>query len=160
MQNITKIYLASDHAGFEMKEHLQDFLSKQHYEVVDHGNFEYDEDDDYPEFVAAVAQAVAIDHESRGIILGGSGQGEAIMANRFPGIRAVVFNGQYEPQDGREVPNEIVISREHNDSNILSLGARFLNNEEAEEAVTLWLETAFSGEERHRRRNEEIDSMF
>lgn len=159
MENITKIHLASDHAGFEMKEHLQDFLLKQHYEVIDHGNFKYDEKDDYPEFIASVAKAVAIDQESRGIVLGGSGQGEAIMANRFPGVRAVVFNGQYEPKDGREVPNEIIISREHNDSNILSLGARFLNHQEAEEAVTLWLKTAFSGDERHKRRNEEIDSM-
>lgn len=159
MRNIRKIYIGADHAGFELKQELIKFLEKKEFEVIDHGAFEYEEDDDYPDFVLPVARDVAIDKESVGIIIGGSGQGEAIVANRVRGIRAVVFNGQYEPVDGREVPQEIVFSREHNDSNILSLGARFLNEEEAKEAVELWLETEFSGEPRHARRLQKIDQM-
>lgn len=159
MAHITRIHLASDHAGFEMKEELKSFLETLEYEVIDHGAFEYDEDDDYPDYIYPAAQSVAIDPESAGIIIGGSGQGEAICANRIKGIRAVVFNGQYEPLDGREVPNEIVISREHNDSNILSLGARFISLEEAKEAVELWLETDFSGDDRHIRRIQKIEKL-
>lgn len=152
-----KIHLGSDHAGFEMKQEIAKWLEIQGYEVYDHGAQEYDPEDDYPDYCAAVAQAVALDHQARGIIFGGSGQGEAIMANRFPNVRAIVFNGQYQPADGREVPEEIITSRQHNDSNILSLGARFLSQEEAEEAVELWLETDFSGEERHIRRIRKIE---
>jgi ribose 5-phosphate isomerase B len=160
MLNIRKIHIGSDHAGFELKESLKSFLESEGYEIIDHGAFEYDEYDDYPDFIFPVAKAVAQDlQNSRGIILGGSGQGEAICANRIPGIRAVVFNGQYDPVDGREVPNEIILSRQHNDSNILSFGARFLNEEEAKEAVILWLETEFSGEEKHIRRLDKIDDL-
>lgn len=151
------IHIGADHAGFEYKQEIIKWLETQGYDVKDHGAFEYDEEDDYTDFCAPVAQAVALDHTSRGIILGGSGQGEAIIANRFPNIRAVVFNGQYQPQDGREVPEEIITSRQHNDSNVLSLGARFLNLDEALEAVELWLETDFSGEPRHIRRIRKIE---
>lgn len=157
--NTTTIHIGTDHAGYELKEVLRVFLERKGYEVVDHGAHEYDEDDDYPDFIFPAAQNVALDPDSRGIILGGSGQGEAIAANRIPGVRAVVFNGQYQPIDGREVPEEIVIARQHNDSNILSLGARFLSEEEAKEAVDLWLETDFSGEERHLRRIKKLDNL-
>ena len=159
MQNITKIHVGSDHAGFELKESLKHFLESEGYEVVDYGAVEFDPDDDYPDFILPVAIAVSSDPNARGIVIGGSGQGEAIVANRVPGVRAVVFNGQYEPDDGREVPNEIVIARQHNDANVLSLGARFLNYDEAREAVELWLETAFSEDERHIRRIEKIDKL-
>lgn len=167
MRNITKIYMGSDHAGYELKEEIRKFLEMQEYEVIDHGAYEYDEDDDYPDFILPVAKDVAMEPESVGIIFGGSGQGEAIAANRVPGIRAVVFNGQYLPPENydgnletdREIPNEIIISRQHNDANILSLGSRFLSFEEAKDAVSLWLETEFSGEERHVRRIQKIDSM-
>lgn len=160
MRNVTKIHIGSDHAGFEMKEFLIRNLEMLDYEIVDHGAYEYDEDDDYPDFIFPVAKEVAVDPDnSVGIILGGSGQGEAIAANRFPGVRAVVFNGQYEPKDGREIPDEIVTSRLHNDSNILSLGARFLDSSEALESVKLWLETEFSGEERHIRRITKLDNL-
>jgi len=94
-----------------------------------------------------------------GIVIGGSGQGEAIMANRFSRVRAVVFNGQYKPADGRKIPDEIKISREHNDANILSLGARFLDFDEALKAVLLWLNTPFSKEERHARRIAKIEQF-
>ena len=156
----TKIHIGADHAGYEMKEAIKLFLEKKHYEVTDHGAYEYDEDDDYPEFCASVAREIIIDPKSKGIVLGGSGQGEAIACNRFAGVRAVVFNGQYEPQDGREVPEEIIISRQHNDTNVLSLGARFLNEDEAMEAVELWLDTDFSEEEKHIRRIEELDRLI
>jgi len=159
MAHITRIHIGSDHAGFDMKEELKSFLETLEYEVVDHGAYEYDEDDDYPDFIYPVAESVAIDSQSFGIILGGSGQGEAICANRIKGIRATVFNGQYEPVDGREVPNEIVLSREHNDANVLSLGAKFISIAEAKEAVELWLETDFSGDERHVRRIQKIEKL-
>lgn len=155
----TKIHIGADHAGFELKESLIQFLEQKHYEVIDHGAFEYDEDDDYPDFIFPVAKAVSLDPQTKGIVIGGSGQGEAIAANRIPGVRAVVFNGQYEPKDGREVPHEIIISREHNDANILSLGARFLSAEEAQEAVEQWLDTEFSGDDRHIRRLSKIDQL-
>jgi len=159
MAHITRIHIGSDHAGFDMKEELKSFLETLEYEVIDHGAYEYDEDDDYPDFIYPVAESVAIDSQSFGIILGGSGQGEAICANRIKGIRATVFNGQYEPVDGREVPNEIVLSREHNDANVLSLGAKFISIAEAKEAVELWLETDFSGDERHVRRIQKIEKL-
>lgn len=167
MININRIHIGSDHAGFEMKEELKSFLESSGYDVIDHGAFEYDEDDDYPDFIFPVAESVAIDSESMGIILGGSGQGEAICANRVKGIRAVVFNGQYNPvvnyddelENDREIPNEIILSRQHNDANVLSLGARFLSMSEAKDAVELWLETEFSGDERHLRRLQKIDRM-
>ena len=134
------------------------FVKDLGYEVEDMGAHEYNPDDDYPDYVAKVAKQVSErPREALGIILGGSGQGEAIVANRFKHVRAVVFNGQYKPEDGREVPDEIVISREHNDANVLSLGARFLNLEEAEEATKKWLETSFSGDERHKRRIVKIE---
>jgi ribose 5-phosphate isomerase B len=157
--NTTKIHIGSDHAGYELKENLKEYLEKEGYEVIDHGADEYDEDDDYPDFCFPVAENVSIDTNSKGIVLGGSGQGEAIAANRIKGVRAVVFNGQYEPMDGREVPAEIITARQHNDSNVLSLGARFLSNEEALEAVQTWLETDFSGEERHLRRIKKLDQL-
>jgi ribose 5-phosphate isomerase B len=157
----TKIHIAADHAGFELKNSIIKHLEKKDYEVVDHGAYEYDETDDYPDFVFPAVKSVTLDPEGteRAIILGGSGQGEAIAANRIRGARAVVFNGQYDPADGRDVPNEIVLSRDHNDSNVLSLGARFLNEEEAIEAIDLWLETEFSGDERHVRRLQKIENF-
>ncbi len=153
-----KILITSDHAGFSLKEALVPYIEELGYDMEDMGPFEYDEGDDYPDFIAPLAKNISENpSDFRGIIIGGSGQGEAIVANRFPNVRAVVFNGQYKPTDGREVPDEIKISREHNDSNILSLGSRFLNEEEAKEAVKLWLETPFPFEERHMRRIKKID---
>lgn len=156
-----KILLASDHAGFELKKKIFLYLKERGFDVVDCGPDEFDPDDDYPDFVALVAEGVSSDQtgEVRGIVIGGSGQGEAMVANRFSHVRAAVFNGQYEPRDGRKTPNEIIISREHNDSNILSLGARFLSETEAIDAVKLWLDTAFPREERHVRRIKKIDEL-
>ncbi|MFQ5661775.1 MAG: RpiB/LacA/LacB family sugar-phosphate isomerase [Candidatus Paceibacteria bacterium] len=148
-----KVLFATDHAGFELKEKLVPFVKSLGYEVEDLGAFEYDENDDYPDSISKAASEISQNPATnKGIILGGSGQGEAIVANRFPNVRAIVFNGQCEEPAGMKVPNEIVISREHNDANIISLGARFLNEESAKEAVKLWLSTEFSEEERHARR--------
>lgn len=142
-----KVYFASDHAGFELKEKLKKLLKEKGYDVEGFGDFVYDKDDDYPDFVIRAAEAVARDGVL-GIVLGGSGQGEAIAANKVKGIRAAVYYGG---------PLDIVrLSKEHNDANILSLGARFLSFDEAKEAVLLWLETKFTGEERHQRRIEKI----
>lgn len=159
-QDIRKIHIGADHAGFELKEELKLFLEKMHFEIIDHGAYEYEEDDDYPDFVAPVAKEIANDPQAFGIVIGGSGQGEAIVANRFPGVRAVIFNGQYELADGREVPDEIITARQHNDANILSLGARFLSVDEATSAVEKFLETTFSEDERHARRLTKLDQLF
>lgn len=146
-----KIYIASDHAGYELKEKLMDFLIEDNgHEVVDEGAFEFNENDDYPDFISKVAEKVSEEPEARGIILGGSGQGEAIVANRFKNVRAVVYYGGNE---------EIIkLSRQHNDANILSLGARFLDENDAKEVVKIWLNTSFSEGDRHRRRIEKIDN--
>lgn len=151
-----KIYLAADHAGFELKEALVPFLRDElHFEVEDCGARELDPHDDYPDIIGCAAGHVSEDVEagveSRAIILGKSGQGEAMVANRFPGVRAAVYYG-----GNLDI---ITLSREHNDSNVLSLGAGFLSIEEAKEAVRIWSETEFSGEERHRFRNEKIDEI-
>lgn len=147
-----KIFIATDHAGFELKNSLASFLSEDlGHEVVDCGAFTYDESDDYPDFISvAISNLKENLSDSRAIILGGSGTGEAILANRYSEVRAAVYYGG---------PLEIItLSREHNDANVLSLGARFLDEETAKEAVSLWLSTNFSGEERHQRRINKIDS--
>lgn len=163
-----KIYLGSDHAGYELKEKLKKFLSDLGHEVNDKGAFQYDPEDDYPDFVRPVAESVANDPEaSRGVVIGGSGEGEAIVANRIKGIRAAVFYGTRVPTraaniEGRKSadPYEIIrLSKEHDDANVLSLGARFISEDEAKKAIELWLETSFEGG-RHQRRIEKIDAIF
>ena len=143
-----KIHLATDHAGLELKEKVKLYLSDLNYEVIDHGAYEYDALDDYPDFIFPCANAVSNDPESKGIILGGSGQGEAMAANRVKGVRAAVFyNG----------PDEIIkLSRQHNNANILSLGARFMSEEEMYKVIEVWLSTDFESG-RHQRRIEKLD---
>lgn len=145
------IYFGTDHAGFELKQSLVAYVEQLGHDVVDCGALTLDENDDYPPYVAHAVQCVAEKPETtRAIILGGSGQGEAICANRVPGIRACVYYGG---------DMEIVrLSRAHNDANVLSLGARFLSEQDARAAVALWLSTAFSGEERHVRRIAQLDA--
>ena len=144
------IYLGTDHAGFELKEKLKTYLVELGYDVVDLGADEYDVEDDFPDFIRPVALRVATHIGSKGIILGGSGQGEAMDANRVKGIRATVYYG-----GSLDI---IKLSREHNDANILSFGARFVSEEEAKEALKLWLETEFSSDERHVRRIAKMDA--
>ena len=143
-----KIHIATDHAGLELKNIIRDYLISKGYEVTDHGAHEYDALDDYPDYIFPCAKAVASDLESRGIILGGSGQGEAMAANRVKGVRAAVFyNG----------PVEIVkLSREHNNANILSLGARFMTEDEIYGVIEMWLDEPFGGG-RHQRRIDKLD---
>lgn len=145
------IYLGSDHAGFLHKEAVKEFLTSEGIEVVDVGAFELDESDDYPDFVFPVAKAVSENIDNAGIIFGGSGQGEAIAVNRYKGVRSIVYYGG---------PSTIItLGREHNNSNILSIGARFVSIEECIEVVKLWLQTNFTNDERHVRRNNKIDSI-
>lgn len=142
------IHLATDHAGLDLKNSIKTYLLNKGFEVKDHGAHEYDPQDDYPDFIFPCAKAVAKNIDSRGIILGGSGQGEAMAANRIKGIRAVVFyNG----------PKEIIkLSREHNNANILSLGARFMTEEEMHNVINIWLKEPFGGD-RHQRRIDKLD---
>ena len=142
------IHIATDHAGLELKEKVKLYLSDLDFEVIDHGAYEYDALDDYPDFIFPCANAVSNDPESKGIILGGSGQGEAMAANRVKGVRAAVFyNG----------PDEIIkLSRQHNNANILSLGARFMSEEEMYKIIEVWLSTDFESG-RHQRRIEKLD---
>lgn len=145
------IYLATDHAGFQLKEKIKEFLKKAGYEVKDFGALTFDPEDDYPDFISKAAQAVSKDPSSKAVILGGSGQGEAMVANKFPSIRAAVYYGRLE-----QMP---VLTRQHNNANVLSLGARFLTEEKAIEAVKLFLQTPFSEEPRHVRRIEKIKKI-
>ena len=144
-----KVYLGTDHAGFELKEKLKIYLHELGYQVEDQGAYSLEPEDDYPDYIKVVAKMVQGDEGSRGIILGGSGQGEAVCANRFSGVRAAVYYGGN--------PEIVTVSRAHNDSNILSLGARFMTETEAKAVVKTWLSALFSGEERHVRRIEKID---
>lgn len=150
-----KVYLASDHAGYALKEALIPYIGTLGYEVEDMGAHTLDEDDDYPDFITPCAHRVAGETDSFGIILGASGQGEAMAANRVPGVRAAVFYGSpsSEQQDAAGNTLSLIASmRAHNDANILSLGARFMTEEEARDAVSAFLATPFSGEARHTRR--------
>lgn len=147
-----KIHLATDHAGFELKEEIKSFLTINGYNVSDHGAFELNENDDYPDFISKCAQSVNKDSESIGIILGGSGQGEQIVANKLENIRAAEYYG-----GNLEI---VRLAREHNNANILSLGARFLNKDEAIKAVEIFIKTPFSNEPRHKRRLQKIFNIF
>ncbi len=139
-----KIYFASDHAGFELKKKLIAFVRELGYEVENCGAFSFNQEDDYPDFITPCALKVALDGTSRGIIIGKSGEGEAMCANRVKGIRAAVFYGG---------SNEIIqLSREDNNANILSLAARFITETEASEAVKRFLELPFSDSPRYARR--------
>jgi ribose 5-phosphate isomerase B len=156
-----KVYLASDHAGFELKQSLIEFVTALGYEVADMGPLSYTEDDDFPDFILPMAKKVAGESGSMGIAIGASGQGEAMAANRVKGVRAAVY---YGPAAGDQTDAEgnvmdvLTSTRAHNNANILSIGARFVSGEDVEKAVRLWLSTPFSGDERHVRRNAKLDA--
>lgn len=152
-----KILISADHAGFELKQALILFLHDMDYEVKDFGATSFNPEDDYPDYVMPLAEEISLsDGTLMGIIIGGSGQGEAIAANRFPYVRAAVFNGQYH-LDQKRVPLEVKTAREHNNANILSLGARFLSEADAKDAVKTFLTTPFTRDERHIRRLKKIE---
>jgi len=144
------IHLATDHAGFEMKEFLKSALLELGYDVIDHGADIYDENDDYPDYISLAASAISQNPEDRAVIFGGSGQGEAMVANRHMNVRATTYY-HFDPEI-------IKLSREHNNANVLSVGARFLSNEEILESVLFWLEIPFTEDDRHVRRIEKIES--
>ena len=172
-----KIYLATDHAGFEMKEALKLFLELEKddlkkeleqngqvissLEIVDFGAYEYDEDDDYPKYVSACAGALSSDiytgkKNGFGIVFGGSGEGEAIVAGKYKGIRAGVINS--------ENLELVKLLREHNNANIISFGARFISEEFAKQAIKTFLLTKFDEADettvtRHERRVEQIEDL-
>ncbi len=146
------IHLATDHAGLAHKEAVKSWLSEESYEVVDHGSHEFDPLDDFTDAILPAAKAVSADPKNcKAIIFGGSGQGEAMIANRFPQVRAAVFYGGDQ--------QIITMSRQHNNANILSLGARFVDIDIAKRVVWDWLHTTFDGQEKYERRNREIDSL-
>ncbi len=156
-----KIIFGSDHAGYALKEVLKELVLALGHEVEDMGAATFDPEDDYPDYITPAAKRVAElskgsdSDEVRGIILGGSGQGEAIAANRIKGVRAVVYYGPSTLGDQLDI---VALSREHNNANVLSLGARALETEHAKEVVTRWLLHEFSRDPRHIRRIEKIDS--
>lgn len=155
------IYFASDHAGFALKQELLTFVRSLGHEAEDLGPHVFDASDDYPDFIIPTAQKVAATPGSYGIIIGASGQGEAMAANRIKGVRAAVYYApakQEQTDASGEVLDLLTSTREHNNANVLSLGARFLLEEEAKEAVRQWLVTPFSGEERHVRRIQKLDA--
>ncbi len=137
-----KIAVASDHAGFLYKEAIKEFLTKQGHEVTDFGT-DSAKPCDYPDFIRPAAEAVASGEFERGIVLGGSGNGEAMVANKVAGIRCALC---WDFSSAR-------LSREHNDANVLSLGERMMSVEESLEIVELWLKTPFKGGQHQRRVN-------
>jgi ribose 5-phosphate isomerase B len=146
-----KIFIGGDHAGFELKEKIIKYLTEQNYSIEDMGAFNLNQNDDYPDFIIPVAKAVSLNKNSFGIVLGGSGQGEQIAANKIDEVRAIEYYG-----GNLEI---VKLGREHNNANVLSLGARFINEQEAMEAIKVFLNTKFSEEERHERRLKEINKI-
>jgi ribose 5-phosphate isomerase B len=137
-----RVHLGSDHAGYEVKNQLAEVLRGDGHEVVDHGPFSYDADDDYPVFCLRAADAVARDSDSLGVVIGGSGNGEQIAANKVRGVRAALA---WSDETAR-------LSRDHNDAQVLSIGARMHTFDEVARFVATFLATPFSGDERHARR--------
>lgn len=145
------IHLAADHAGFALKEAVKTWLITEGFKVVDYGANVLDKNDDFPDFIAEAARAVHKKPKDRGVIFGGSGQGEAMMANRFKKVRATVYYGGIE---------EIVhLSREHNDANVLSVGARFVPEDEAKQVIWTWLHLDTSEDKKYHRRNKKLDTL-
>jgi ribose 5-phosphate isomerase B len=142
-----KIYIASDHGGYELKENLKPFLLESGFEVVDKGNTKLDQDDDYPDFVIPLAEEVS-QQNGLGIVIGRTGAGEAIAANKVKGVRAVVCMTKDQAQKARE----------KNHANVLALGADYIDISQAKEIVNTFIETQFSDEERHTRRVNKITS--
>jgi ribose 5-phosphate isomerase B len=137
-----RVHVGSDHAGYELKQHLVAHLTAQGHEVVDHGPSQLDPDDDYPPFCLAAAAAVAAEPGSLGAVIGGSGNGEQIAANKVPGIRAALAWSNETAE----------LARLHNDANVISVGARMHSLDEATSFVDTFLATAFTEEARHKRR--------
>ncbi|MET8262195.1 ribose-5-phosphate isomerase [Micromonospora sp. NPDC005553] len=137
-----RVYLGSDHAGFELKVHLASHLAMQGYDVIDVGPHSYDPDDDYPTFCLHTGDQVVADETGLGVVIGGSGNGEQIAANKVAGVRAALAWSVETAQ----------LARQHNDANVVAIGARQHTLDEATAIVEAFLNTPFSGNERHARR--------
>ena len=162
------LYLATDHAGYELKEKVKIFLQDEGFNVIDCGNNNFDPNDDYPDFISKAALEVSKDPDNaKAIIFGGSGQAEAITANKFPEVRCTLFYSPVVPFGDADVsgrksedPFEMIrLTREHNNSNILSIGARFVTEKIAIQAIKNWLKTPFGNDERHVRRLDKIKEL-
>ncbi len=157
---MSKVFFAADHAGFALKNALVEHVRTLGYDVEDLGAAVLNPDDDYPDFVTQLAKRVAAEADSRGIVVGGSGQGEAMCANRVPGIRTAIFygpmraNAALDIEGGRSEDgyDAVRLPRRHNNANVLSIGARFVSPLEADQAVRIFLDTPFSPASRHARR--------
>ncbi|WP_062070938.1 ribose-5-phosphate isomerase [Demequina sediminicola] len=143
-----RIHIAADHAGFELKEHLKAHFSEAGHSVIDHGAHEYDALDDYPSFCIAAAEGVRDDAGSLGIVIGGSGNGEQLAANRVTGVRAALIWSVEVAQ----------LARQHNDAHVGSLGARMHSLDEATAIADAFINEAFSGDARHQRRIDEMSA--
>ncbi len=142
-----RVHIGTDHAAFDLKEYLVEHLTADGFEVIDHGAASYDAQDDYPDYIIPTAEAVAADAGSLGIVLGGSGNGEQIAANKVKGIRAVLADRVEFAELGRQ----------HNDAQCIAMGGRFVTPELALEITRAFLSTPFSGDERHARRIEKME---
>ena len=143
------IYIGSDHRGFQLKESLKNFLRNSGYKVIDLGNAQFQDGDDYPDFAAPVAKKISLDPSARGIVICGSGAGVDIVANRHPNVRSVLAIN----------PDQVAVTRSDDDTNVLSLAADYTDEEAARKIVSIWLQTPFSGEERHQRRLKKIEKI-
>lgn len=142
------LFIASDHAGYQLKQGLKEYLKELGVEFEDLGNESLDPQDDYPDFAKLVAQKVA-GTDNKGILICGTGQGMCLFANKIPGIRAVLAHNEYTAQTAAE----------HLNANILCLGGRVLDIEQAKKIVKTWLQAKFSGEERHRKRLGKVEEL-
>ncbi|MFD6566553.1 ribose-5-phosphate isomerase [Micromonospora profundi] len=141
-----RVYLGSDHAGFELKVHLANYLAKQGYDVVDVGPHHFDPDDDYPAFCLHTGDRVVADEDALGVVIGGSGNGEQIAANKIAGVRAALAWSVETAE----------LARQHNNANVVAVGARQHTLDEATAIVEAFLNTPFSGNERHARRIDQV----
>lgn len=147
-----QLHLATDHAGFEHKEAVAAWLEGEGFSIVDHGAHTYEPLDDFPDYIGHAAQAVSrAPVQARGIIFGGSGQGEAMAANRFANVRAAVFYGGD--------PEIVRLSRAHNDANVLSIGARFVGIDLSKQVIWDWLHTAAAPDPKYTRRNQKLEQL-
>ena len=145
-----KIYISGDHVGFKLKKKIKEFLEKKGFEVKDFGPYKYEKRDDYPDFVIPMARALIKDKNIRGVIIAGSGQGEAIATNKIKGIHTALYHGGNT--------KIVKASRAHDNSNILSFGSRFVTENEAKKAINIFLKTNFE-KGRHKRRVDKVDKL-
>lgn len=162
-----KIALSTDHTGYAQLKSVEEYITALGHECINFGPTDFHAEDDYPDFIFPAAEAVAAGECARGIIFGGSGQGEAIAANRVKGVRCALFYGPVIAKQAINAEGEVSsdplvllrLSREHNNSNMLSLAARFLSEDDIKTAIAAWLEMPDATEDRHLRRIKKLDQI-